>query len=362
MEYREWQKVKTCAGLRRVVLHLLLGVALFLPIAGLRAATLRTVDGTLHEGLVRFDRGGALLVTPVGAAAVKVRPDDVLDAILRPLQQQTIARGVVLTDGTCIGGKIEAVDAEAVRIRRERSLVVPIALVARVVFQPASDELIARTPHRVSGVLLSNGDFFEGQPRGLDGRALKMESVLFGAASIDIEQQAVVLLLREVKAVTATNVVVRLADGSLLSGERFDIDANGLRIDVKGAGPVSVPEKDVAEIHGGGERQESLLELEPLVEGGESARALSVDRTPFGLPLRVSGMQWQRAITLSGGAAVSYALAGRYALFTCRAAVPASVPPLARARFVVLVDGRELYRSPEQTSIDDPLALSVSVA
>jgi hypothetical protein len=330
------------------------------------AGSLRTMDGRAYDGDVRFDRSGNLVInTGGGAGIVKVEPDNVLDAVLRPLARATPERGVVLTDGSMLAGVVEGIDEHVARVRRAgapKSIDVPLERLSHVRFQPASVELADKAPSNASGVLLSNGDFFEGQLRRLDGRTLRVDSLLFGVATFDVTQQAVELVLHPIVPTEPLGMLIRLTDGSRIAASAFDMDGANVRISSEWLGNITVRPDEIAEIQAGGGSVQSLADLKPLQSSAQdSPGVIAIDSTTVGLPPNVAGVEAQHAICVRGPGAVTYAVSDSHRLFTCRAGVPAAVLPVCRVRFAVLVDGRPAWRSGERSSLDEPLTVSVKL-
>jgi hypothetical protein len=338
-----------------------------------RAGAVRTLDGRAFDGEVRLDRGGANLVIDTGASTVKIELANVLDATLRPIDRATPPdRGVLLVDGGVVAGMVLSIDERNVRLRRAgvaQPIDAPIDRVARVMFQPASAELAAKAPSNAAttGVLLSNGDFFEGTLRSFDGRALRVDSVLFGPAAFDVNQQAVQLVLRPTNPAGASGggggSIVRLTDGSSIGASGFKVEGANLKIASDLLGSISVRLEDVAQIHAGGGQVQPLAEMTPNVTGNGDGGTFAVDATNVGLSPMVNGVQSQRVVTITNGAQVTYPLNGGQPprLFTSRAGVPAAVLPTVAVRFIVLLDGREAWRSGARTSLDEPLDVSVKI-
>ena len=64
-------------------------------------------------------------------------------------------------------------------------------------------------------------------------------------------------------------------------------------------------------------------------------------------------------VRISAGVEASYKLDGGFRLLAMRFGVPDGYLPTTAVRLVVLGDGREVYRSPPITSLDEPLAVAV---
>ena len=73
------------------------------------------------------------------------------------------------------------------------------------------------------------------------------------------------------------------------------------------------------------------------------------------------GAAVNHGIGTTTGTAITYRLEKKYRLFACRAGIPAAMLPASRVRFIVMLDGKEAYRSAERTSVDDALNIVVPV-
>ncbi len=295
---------------------------------------------------------------------MKVDPANVLDATLNTTVHPVMSRGIVLIDGTAIAAAaIDSITDDAVIFRRGdgKPITVPIAQIARIIFRSTTAEQIAKAPPGTSGLVLANGDFYEGQLRKFDGHSLQIESVLFGIASFDTGDKANALILRDAKPVQG-NLIVRTIDGSIFSGERFEVDGANLKMTAGTLGSIAINGKDLLEIKSNGSAMQLLADLpHGKVEGGDEKDVFAVNATTVGLPPRVAGEDFQRVIGLSSGASVTYALDGRYKLFFCRAGVPMNALPIGRARFVVEVDGKPAFQSADRTSFDEAVNAGVKV-
>ncbi len=275
----------------------------------------------------------------------------------------TINTGVMLRGGSVLCADIRSADETAVKLSRNGDLSVSTGDVARIIFKPMNAEQAAKLSPGRTGVLLTNGDFFEGDVRWADGGQIRISSVLFGNKSFGTGE-AVAVALHDVKAEPAAYQVMH-ADGSVLMAKSITTDATGvILIEDQTMGPIKTGLGEISEIRAGSSRFMTLTDLKPAkVEGarpGETAYA--IDATTSGLAMALGDQPCQHGIGAAAGASLLYDLDGGYKTFTARAGVPHGVLPMAPVRFVVLGDGKELYRSPDRTSLDEPVGFSVAVS
>jgi hypothetical protein len=133
---------------------------------------------------------------------------------------------LVLRDGTVLADHFAAMDEAGVTLSKaKRSLRLRTADVARVYFQPEF-EANALTASR-TGVLLSNGDFIDGDFRGIEAGQVKISSVLLGQRRYDLNRRVAAVLLRDVTPRPAP-LEVATHDGSLWRPERLALEEDTL--------------------------------------------------------------------------------------------------------------------------------------
>lgn len=156
------------------------------------------------------------------------------------------AQGVWLCSGSFLAGEVRAMDERSIRVafRGAPELVVPTARAARVCLKATRQSAPMASSQR--GVLLTNGDFLEGEFRGVEGRQLKLSSVLFGPRSLGLDQVAAVALRPVAPGPAAFEV--RTLDGTRLRAEALAGDAGHLRVHEPVLGPLRMPLEVLAEI------------------------------------------------------------------------------------------------------------------
>ena len=315
-----------------------------------RADVVRTTDGRRVVGRVTV-KGHGLRVGGVG-----VPLGDVLDATF-DRRVRTAGASCVLVDGTTLAGRIDGIDDRAVRMTTAAvgAAAVPIDRVGRVCFGPVGGELLGKVPAGGAGLLLRDGDFFDGAVRGFTGATVTMTSPLLGEQTFGTADRAAAVVLRAVGR-PAGAWVVRATDGSVLVADTVEWTDGAVRMTVAGLGAMAVRLSDVAAVRAGGSRVVSLADVTP------TAGTAVADATAVGLPPRLVGGPVDRSVCVSPGTSVTYRLGGAYTAFACRAGVVAGVVPTAGVRWTVRLDGRTVAGGGPVTSVDDPAAVTVPTA
>lgn len=270
-------------------------------------------------------------------------------------------RGVVLRDGTTVSGQLRSISDSAVRIYREREheISIPLTEVARILFGGPSRDRRAKIEPGRTGVLLSNGDFFEGTLQGLEGDRVKISSVLFGLRKFEAAQ-TVAAVLRDI-APPAAKYEVRLVDGAMLYADEVGVERDAIALKTK-AGELKFPTSEIAEIKAGANRFKSMADLKPVsVKQDGGLPGFVADATTAGVPMSLGGQRCERGIGLSAGTNVSYDLGGEYRALMLKLGVPDGVLPAGGVRFAIRADGKDVYISPERTSLDEPLSVTLNI-
>jgi NPCBM/NEW2 domain len=342
-------------------------------------ATVRTLDGKTYEGEVKLEQAGQISVDVEGGKSLKLKLAEVLQATFGAATPKTtrprtdpkpfaaapliLKEGLTLRSGTLLAGAhIEKAEDGTITFNKAgRHETVALVNVARIIFREIGPDLVAKIPEKRTGVLLFEGDFVEGEFRGLSRGRIQLSSVLFGLSSFDIRDKAVALVLGDVEP-TRAQMLIRAQDGSSYIARSVTPDKDLLEIEDMLGAKYSINRWDVAELSAGQSRMESLADLKPVVvepAGKDGPGGLTLNAA--GLPMNLAGVLCDKGVTLTAGVSATWDLSGKYRAFTFKCGVPQGVLATAPVRFVVLVDGKELYKSRPRTSLDQPLAASVSL-
>jgi hypothetical protein len=98
-----------------------------------------------------------------------------------------------------------------------------------------------------AGVLLTKGDFVDGEFRGLEGDRVKVSSVLFGLRSYDTRKDVLAVVLRDI-GVSSSAYEVRLRDQSILQAAIITFERDALGIQDSMLGTLRVPIDELASI------------------------------------------------------------------------------------------------------------------
>jgi len=155
---------------------------------------------------------------------------------------------VVLRNGSVLTGKIVAIDPSGVRqVALGQEQFFSSVQVARVLFRPVPLQASALLVPDRPGVLLSGGDFLEGEITAVKNNSLYISSVVLGQRKIDLGDKVIAVVWNDPKPAPG-GFQVRLRDGSVLRARA--LSAEGQAIIAHDAGPAvqRVPLAAIVEI------------------------------------------------------------------------------------------------------------------
>jgi len=154
---------------------------------------------------------------------------------------------IVLRDGTIIADHLSALGDSSVQFSKEKhGLKVLTANVARLLFQP--DFQAGAVTRGRTGILMSNGDFVDGEIRSIEATRVTISSVLFGQRTYDLNRKVAAVILRDlVPRVAEFEVVTH--DGSVWRPQAMKFAGpDSLQLTEPLAGSWIVPTRDLIEI------------------------------------------------------------------------------------------------------------------
>jgi len=167
--------------------------------------------------------------------------------IARPLEPRAgFTPRIVLRDGTVIADHFRTVDDTVVTLSPERTgLRVLTRHVARLQFRPVdgTEDL----PAGRGGVLLSNGDFVDGEFQCVTNGRVLIGSVLFGRRSLEIGRKVAAVVLGEAPASPAA-FEARTFDGSVWRAKAIRVEAEELVLDTALLGQWRIPATELREL------------------------------------------------------------------------------------------------------------------
>ena len=270
-------------------------------------------------------------------------------------------RGVMLRDGSILSGEVRSATDSAIRLFRDgQEISIPPTDVSRIIFVPLGAQMITRLANARIGLLLTSGDVVEGEFKTISEGKVAVSSVLFGLRRFNVGEVAAAILRDNPPSPAARNFEVRAADGSVLLVDRLSSESAALIAETSFAGKIKLAQDQLVEIRAGGSRFKSLTELKATGITGPTGGFKILNGTAAAISIR--GQTPSHLVRITTGSAGSYKLDGGYRLLALRFAVPDGILPTIPLRLVVLGDGKELYRSPPSTALDNPVAIGVKVA
>jgi hypothetical protein len=157
-----------------------------------------------------------------------------------------------------------------------------------------------------------------------------------------------------------------LASGDAILGIWVGYDDGKLEIETPWNARIKIPAAEISQIRVLGGRVTSLVDIEPVTvdEVPYFGRVISWRRDAGfdGEPARLRGKTPGRVIAVHSRSALTYALDGAYEKFKATLAFDDSAAGRGRVDCRVLVDGREAFARKDFRSVDDPIAVDLSVA
>jgi hypothetical protein len=164
-----------------------------------------------------------------------------------PPQMAYGVKGIVLRGGSIIGGSVRSLDDSVIKIATgSGEVTIPRSEVALIVFQPATAEMAEALAGARQGVLMSSGDFIDGEVQSVRGATVAISSVLFGARKHETNE-IVVAALREVSP-QAGALRIELNDGSILQAGSAKVAGDRLEISIGTGTNLSVVGAQISEI------------------------------------------------------------------------------------------------------------------
>lgn len=190
--------------------------------------------------------------TPLGVIpASRLHPPNAPSAPTPGERRLGLDRGVVTWDGSFLAAPLVSADDTSLQFGgAQKDFSLSTVNAARIVFQNLSAQRAAKIEPGRAGVLLVNGDFVDGEFKGLDRGRVKLSSVLFGLKFFDATYEVVAVILRD-PAPGAPTFRVKASDGSVLLVKKFAIAADGLTMEDATLRGYKVPAQELVELKQG---------------------------------------------------------------------------------------------------------------
>ena len=171
----------------------------------------------------------------VGMAAVSMREGVLGQSVFEQVEEAPSLRNrwfvpqVELQSGSAQMGYIASMDDTSVRFDvASRKEPVSSMSVAMIRFQPLSSRKAALLASGRTGVLLTSGEFIDGECREIRGSKVTLSSVPLGLCHYDINSEVVALVFRKRVAAPNHPFEVRMSDGSVWLALDVSFDPGGM--------------------------------------------------------------------------------------------------------------------------------------
>jgi PA14 domain/Bacterial Ig domain len=153
---------------------------------------------------------------------------------------ESSTKGFLTRGGTFVAAEVLEIDDNFVHYNRDnRSCSIPVKDVARVLFKPMLTEYAEKLAGGRTGALMTNGDFFEGEVKGLKDGHVSVSSVLFGPRRIWVHEELVAVVLKDPSPVAAAwEVATR--DGSVYRAKSVKEEKGEVVVEDASVGTVRV--------------------------------------------------------------------------------------------------------------------------
>ncbi|MBN2507511.1 MAG: hypothetical protein JXQ71_12530 [Verrucomicrobia bacterium] len=141
-----------------------------------------------------------------------------------------LSRGILLRSGTFLSGAIAALDERQIKLRQPNGKELSLLWhqLAWIVFRPPREAVALADLGARTGVLLQNGEWFEGDIRGITSRKLTVSSVLHGVRHFHHEQADVAAWLLQPLRAAAASFEIHMTDGSVLMAQNLTVAPDAL--------------------------------------------------------------------------------------------------------------------------------------
>ena len=115
----------------------------------------------------------------------------------------------------------------------------PVAVLSRIHLADVSQDVVAKFDSERNGAWLHNGDFLEGEFRGMDAKEVRLGSILFGNHVVERDRVLAILIRSPIS--RARKWSLTLTDGSRFFAEKLIINPSNLSISDPLFGKLLVP-------------------------------------------------------------------------------------------------------------------------
>jgi len=167
-----------------------------------------------------------------------------------PPQASVPARGILLRNGSFLAGNVQSVGDTSLKFACSggKQITVFTHNVAWIVFRRPKRPQALENVAGHTGVLLENGDFYEGEIKSIKDRSVKVSSVLFGLKSFPQDSGEVAAWILGDITPQAPLCELRTADGSVFMAKSLAVDKDQVVVTDELLGPVNLAPSIITEL------------------------------------------------------------------------------------------------------------------
>ena len=158
--------------------------------------------------------------------------------------------GVLTWGGSLLPAPIQTADDTVIRFGPTHSPPsISLVNVARLYLQPLASRTVEKIPAGRKGVLLANGDFVDGEFKGIEGGRVIISSVLFGLQAHPLPE-VLAVAIRDAPRTPPVGVLLRvgLPSGALLHAKTLAVRNGAVIVEDPSVGTVMLPADDLREL------------------------------------------------------------------------------------------------------------------
>ncbi|MCE0522469.1 MAG: NPCBM/NEW2 domain-containing protein, partial [Methylacidiphilales bacterium] len=247
------------------------------------------------------------------------------------------------------------------------------------------------------GLLMKSGDFIESDIQGAGGQGgggmAQMSSIALG--QVNYFSDTVRAIIANPVLELPSDYEIRLNDGSIIRAKSFGLANGQLTIQEISGIAIMVDPSEIAQLRAGLTRVQPLITLPWKILGVPTAKAAGETKPPAAPPSQTAAstneppavpppaaakpaavvaadlpnpnvMTWagpnqEQILVIPAGTSIEFPLKGKFRELAMRLAVAPGASPNAQATLRVLVNGKEVARTPEFTAGEQPRSMHLTV-
>jgi hypothetical protein len=268
---------------------------------------------------------------------------------------QSVTTGLLLCSGSFVSGYYSPIDFTSadpvgyfMRNEKNQRIEIVASKTAAAVYHPVTRKQLADVASQ-TGVILKNGDFMDGNFEAINAGGVRLNSVLLGTASYNLDQVCA-CSLHPMKPLPA-DYEIRLKDGSSILASSVALNNGQISVAEVSGITFNVAPEEIAQFRAGPSRVQSLLGL-----------AWKVTPAPSTIVAQCwMGNNQEQVMVLPVKTTVNFPLAGRFRAMALRVGLSPDSPPDSQATIHVLADGKEIAITPAFKAGDQPRFMEVTL-